>query len=97
MNYSEVIVSLSYVTTKRVVGRLEQSFEKSFHSLCLFRDRITTTDRTFLIAHVFDLSYRPFSGDTGLFYLHTREGLFAFEVTEEPEKFIRFFKNLQTA
>ncbi|ARD48955.1 hypothetical protein SporoP37_12755 [Sporosarcina sp. P37] len=98
MNHSddELILSLRYVSIQRVVDRLEQSYQKSYHSISLFHNRITTSSRTFLLEHVFDLSYRPFSGQTGLFYLHTREGVFAFEVVEEPAHFISLFKQIQS-
>lgn len=90
------IVSLSYISVQRVVDRLQQTNLKTYHSICLFTDRITTSTRTFLLQHVFDLSYRPFSGPTGLFYLHTHEGVFTFEIVEEPENFISRFKEIQS-
>lgn len=97
MNHStgEVIHSLSYISIQRIVDRLEQSFQKSFHTIRLFQDCITTAQRTFLLHQVLDVSYRPFSGETGLFYLHTHEGVFAFEIVEEPEEFMIMFKKLQ--
>ncbi|AXH98336.1 hypothetical protein DV702_00615 [Sporosarcina sp. PTS2304] len=90
-----LLQSLSYIYIQRAVDRLEQSFHKSFHSICLFQDRITTSQRTFSLEHVFDLSYRPFSGQTGLFYLHTNEGVFTFEITENPDHFIQSFKKVR--
>ncbi|PID14205.1 hypothetical protein CSV63_14050 [Sporosarcina sp. P34] len=92
----QLIHSLSYISINRVVDRLEQTYQKSYHTICLFRDRITTSQRTFPLQHVFDLSYRPFSGQSGLFYLHTNEGVFTFEIEEEPEKFILLFKQIQS-
>lgn len=91
----QLILSLSYISVHRVVDRLEQTYQKSYHTICLFRDRITTSQRTFPLKHVFDLSYRPFSGQTGLFYLHTNEGVFTFEIEDEPEHFISLFKQIQ--
>ncbi|WP_153722055.1 hypothetical protein [Sporosarcina cascadiensis] len=91
----QLIQSLSYISIQRVVDRLEQTYHKSFHSISLFQDRITTSHRTFPLKDVFDLSYRPFSGQTGLFYLHTHEGVFTFEIIDEPELFIRHFKTIQ--
>ncbi|PIC68112.1 hypothetical protein CSV71_11740 [Sporosarcina sp. P21c] len=97
MNNSDdqLILSLRYISIQRVVDHLEQTFQKSTHTICLFQDRITTSQRTFPLQHVFDLSYRPFSGQTGLFYLHTNEGVFTFEIEEEPEHFISLFKQIQ--
>ncbi|PIC70905.1 MULTISPECIES: hypothetical protein [unclassified Sporosarcina] len=92
----QLIHSLSYISINRVVDRLEQTYQKSYHTICLFRDRITTSQRTFPLQHVFDLSYRPFSGQSGLFYLHTNEGVFTFEIEEEPEHFISLFKQIQS-
>ncbi|ARK22378.1 hypothetical protein [Sporosarcina ureae] len=92
----QLILSLSYISVQRVVDRVEQTTQKTYHSICLFQDRITTSSRTFLLKHVFDLSYRPFSGHTGLFYLHTNEGVFTFEIEEEPEYFISLFKQIQS-
>lgn len=92
---AQLLYSLSYVSVERVVDRLEQTFHESFHSICLFQDRITTSQRIFVLEHVYDLSYRPFSGDTGLFYLHTNEGVFTFEVLEEPQHFISLFKKIR--
>lgn len=92
----QLIHSISYVSIQRVVDRLEQTYLKSFHSIHLFQDRITTSQRTFPLEHVFDLSYRPFSGQTGLFYLHTHEGVFTFEVVDNPDRFIKLFKEIQS-
>lgn len=92
----QLILSLSYISVQRVVDRVEQTTQKTYHSICLFQDRITTSSRTFLLKHVFDLSYRPFSGHTGLFYLHTNEGVFTFKIEEEPEYFISLFKQIQS-
>ena len=92
----QLIHSLSYISVQRVVDRLQQTHLKTYHTICLFQDRITTSSRTFLLKHVFDLSYRPFSGQTGLFYLHTHEGVFTFEIVEEPEHFISLFKQIQS-
>ena len=93
---NQLIFSLSYISVQRVVDRLEQTYIESHHTISLFEDRITTSSRTFLMKHVFDVSYKPFSGQTGLFYLHTREGVFAFEIIDEPEKFISLFKQIQS-
>ncbi|MDV6379061.1 hypothetical protein ORD22_12635 [Sporosarcina sp. GW1-11] len=92
---NQLIHSLSYISIQRVVDRLEQTCHESFHSIRLYNDRITTSQRTFLLEHVFDLSYRPFSGQTGLFYLHTNEGVFTFEIIEEPDYFIQCFKEIR--
>ncbi|ARF15006.1 MULTISPECIES: hypothetical protein [Sporosarcina] len=92
----QLILSLSYISIHRVVDRIEQTHQKSYHTMCLFQDRITTSERSFPLKHVFDVSYRPFSGHTGLFYLHTNEGVFTFEIEEEPEQFISLYKQIQS-
>jgi len=56
---------------------------------------IRTAEKSFQLQHVHDISYKPFSFGAGMLYLHTNQGVFSFNVQENPEIFIEGFRNLK--
>lgn len=92
---NESISSLTYFTTERSIEWFQQKQKQTARTLCLYKDSITSKDHIFLIDHVHDVSYRPFSNGTGLFYLHTNRGVFTFEVETPPDEFIKCYKQIK--
>ena len=56
---------------------------------------IRTAEKSFELQHVHDISYKPFSFGAGMLYLHTNQGVFSFNVQENPEIFIEGFRSLK--
>lgn len=92
---NESIASLPYFTVERSINWFEQKHQQSSNTILLFQDSIKTEQNTFSLEHVHDLSYRPFSNGTGLFYLHTNRGVFTFEVKTSPNEFIESYRKLK--
>ncbi|WP_432357900.1 hypothetical protein [Sporosarcina sp. UB5] len=91
----ESISSLTYFTVERSIDWFNQNHRQTARTLQLFEESITSSDHTFTLDHVHDVSYRPFSNGTGLFYLHTNRGVFTFGVNENPHEFIQSYKRLK--
>jgi hypothetical protein len=60
----------------------------------LYPTKVMSEYREFLIQDVFDMSYRRIGAEEGILYLHTRQGLFPYNVRTDPTGFIRAFKKL---
>ncbi|MBE1554252.1 hypothetical protein [Sporosarcina limicola] len=97
MNESDktIISSITYISVERIAHWYEQKVYRSIHQIQLFSDVISTTKQTFQLEHIHDISYRPFSGGTGLFYLHTNQGVLTFEIDVNPAEFIKAYKELR--
>lgn len=91
----QTISTLSYISVERIMGWYDQKTERTMHSIHLYTDSISTSNNTFRLEHVHDMSYKPFSSGTGFFYLHTTQGVFTYEVETDPTNFIRTYKNLR--
>lgn len=90
-----VIQTLTYTTVEKYIEWHEQKHHKLLHKIHLYTDEISTSNRNFKLDYILDISYKPFSGKTGLFYLHTNEGVFTYEVDGDPEPFIYAYKKLR--
>ncbi|MGN7386959.1 hypothetical protein [Sporosarcina sp. SAFN-015] len=91
----ESISSLNYFIIERSIDWFEQKHRQMDRKLFLYEESITSSDNTFSLEHVHDVSYRPFSNGTGLFYLHTNRGVYTFGVNENPNEFIKSYKRLK--
>ncbi|MBB4824368.1 hypothetical protein HNO89_001590 [Sporosarcina luteola] len=91
----EIISSLPFFKVERTVVWFEQKQQQSTHVIQLSGKQICTPSHTFALSHVHDVSYRPFSNGEGLFYLHTSQGLFTFEVKTDPSHFITAYRKLR--
>lgn len=90
-----IIQTLTYTTVERFIDRHEQKQLETIHNIYLYTHEISTTNRTFKLEYILDLSYRPFSGQKGLLYLHTHEGVFTYEIDADPQPFIHAYKRLR--
>lgn len=93
---NKIISTLTYSSVERIMGWYNQTTNHTTHHIHLYTDTIATAANTFKLEHVHDMSYKPFSsGGTGLFYLHTNQGVFMFEVEANPTNFIQMYKKLR--
>lgn len=90
-----IIQTLTYTTVEKFIDWHEQKHRTTHHHIHLYSTSISTANRTFKLEHIHDVSYKPFSGNTGLFYLHSHEGVFTYEVEDNPEHFISAYKRLR--
>ncbi|MFS0574742.1 hypothetical protein AB1K83_03860 [Sporosarcina sp. 179-K 3D1 HS] len=90
-----ILCKIEYTLVDRKTVWHEQTFIRSSHHVILYRHAIATGKNTYRLQDVLDLSYRPFSGGTGLFYLHTIQGVFTFTVVEDPSEFIQLFQQIK--
>lgn len=96
MNESTQIIStITYNTVDRTIYWHEQRTQQTVHHISLYVDTIITTLHQFKLEHVHDISYKPFSSGAGLFYLHTIQGVFTYQIDSDPENFIRAYKQLR--
>ena len=75
---------LRIILVERIAGWYDQTTNRTTHYIHLYADSISTTKNRFKLEHVLDMSYKPFSGGAGLFYLHTNQGVFMYEVDADP-------------
>lgn len=88
---------IGYIEIERQIDFYFQmkQIEKQFE-LQLTMDGIITERHRFKLQHVYDVSHKPFSFGGGLLYLHTNQGVFPFQIQENPSTFIQGFKSLKT-
>ncbi|MEH7381609.1 hypothetical protein V7138_14200 [Bacillus sp. JJ1533] len=84
------IASHPYIVVQRKIEWNEQKYIETHHQLRLFEDRILSSVNEFQLDHVYDVSYR-----TSFLYLHTNQGVFSYNIKEDPIEFITAFKNLK--
>ena len=93
--HDKIVSTISYTVIERVIESFQQKYNRSSHQILLYSDRLVTANYTFQLKSVLDVSYRAFSGENGLFYLHTNQGVFTFEIQSDPSDFIKSYKNLR--
>ena len=91
----QAICTITYHLVERIAGWYDQTTNRTAHCIHLNTDSISTAKNSFKLEHVLDMSYKPFSGGAGLFYLHTNQGVFMFEVDADPTFFIQTYKKLR--
>lgn len=84
-----------YLTVKRKIKDNEQIFEEKEELLRIYTDRITTASDRFLIEDVLDISFRSFSNQNGLLYLHTTRGVYSYRTSQQPEKLMKIYNELK--
>ncbi|SDC18402.1 hypothetical protein SAMN02799630_00742 [Paenibacillus sp. UNCCL117] len=96
MQESRLIAEHPYYKAVRTISSTCQTTERELRVLRLFATRITTRFREFPLGHVYDMSYRRLGGEEGILYLHTRQGVYPFNVSADPGAFIAAFKRLRS-
>lgn len=67
----------------------------SHHELTVTPHTVTTAKAEFKIHEVLDVSYKPFSSEAGILYLHTNQGVFPFNIHSNPQAFIETFRSFK--
>ncbi|MCC3355461.1 hypothetical protein [Bacillus sp. REN16] len=84
------ITSHPYIVILRKIEWNEQKYIETQHQLRLFEDRILSSANEFQLDNVYDVSHR-----TSFLYLHTNQGVFSYQIKEDPIKFMNAFKGLK--
>ncbi|GAB2559236.1 hypothetical protein [Gracilibacillus alcaliphilus] len=87
----QIIAKQPYVKVIRQIRALEQKDTEEQRYLYLYKDKIVSKHREFPIEKVLDVTYR-LTGEKGMLYLHTLQGVYAYIITSSPESFIAAFK-----
>ncbi|WP_077617174.1 hypothetical protein [Bacillus sinesaloumensis] len=86
----QIIASQPYIVIQRKIEWNEQKYIETHHQLRLFEDRILSSVNEFHLDSVLDVSFR-----SSFLYLHTNQGVFSYNIKEEPLDFINAFKELK--
>jgi hypothetical protein len=92
---SGAIAVLPYFIFERVVKNQHQTIIAHQHELRLFAAKITSRYREFPIGSVHDMSFRQVSGEDGMLYLHTDNGVYSFIVRTDPRRFMEAYRELK--
>ncbi|WP_342542468.1 hypothetical protein MHH33_17090 [Paenisporosarcina sp. FSL H8-0542] len=65
------------------------------HELTITSENVTTARTKFTLNQVLDVSYRPFSSEAGILYLHTNQGVIPFNIHSNPQTFIDTFRSFK--
>ena len=69
----------------------------SYHELTVTPSKVATARKEFTLEQVLDVSYKPFSTEAGILYLHTHQGVFPFNIHTNPQTFIDAFKSFKSS
>ncbi|TWT24859.1 hypothetical protein [Planomicrobium sp. CPCC 101110] len=97
MDNSNLLASITYIDTERSIEAGEMKIVHTEHALHLYEDTVTASASHFHLANVWDMSYRSFSDEANLLYLHTHRGVLAYKVYTDPGHFVTAFKRLKNA
>lgn len=93
---SDAVAVQPYCKIERVCRTDGQIAVTVHHAMSLHADYIQTHAQTFPIRDVYDMSYRRLGGKEGILYLHTKQGVFPYNVQSDPSSFIAaFHKQIQ--
>jgi len=91
----KIIERAPYYKVERAIIDGEQRVMTEERWLLLFVDRLHTKHRQFELKDVYDISFRMIAAGSGMLYLHTKQGVYSYNVKESPEPFIQAFKGLK--
>lgn len=89
------IAKQTYIEIERGIAYNHQYYNEQEHELILYKDRMESSNETFYLQDVLDLSYRSFNNNSGLFYIHSNRGVYSFQVKMNPDSFIEYFKEVK--
>lgn len=95
MGHSELLSSLIYTDTERFIEAGEMKIIQNECHLQLFKDAVVASESAFHLSNVWDISYKSFSSEFNLVYLHTHRGIVTYQVYEDPASFVKAFKKLK--
>lgn len=89
--------SITYTDTERFIEAGEMKIVHNKCHLHLFENGLATSESDFPLTNVWDVSYKSFSSDANLLYLHTHKGVITYQVYEDPAEFVKAFKKLKNS
>lgn len=95
MEQSTLLSTITYIDTERSIEAGEMKIVKNEHSLSLYEDVLIASGTEFSLANVWDISYKSFSDNANLLYLHTYRGVMTYKVDTDPKQFVSTFKKLK--
>ncbi|RNF38688.1 hypothetical protein [Planococcus salinus] len=95
MDQTNLLSSLTYIDTVRSIEAGEMKIIKNEHDLHLYEDTLIASTKKYNISNVWDISYKSFSEDANLLYLHTHTGVVTYKVYTDPDHFVTTFKKLK--
>jgi len=65
------------------------------HELTVTPKAVVSARNEFTLNQVMDISYKPFSSEAGILYLHTNQGVFPFNIHSNPCNFIDTYRSFK--
>lgn len=96
MMEQRAVAAIRCIRTERSIRRLQQRTEHMEYDLVLTENAVISYERDFPLAKVWDMSVRAVALRCWFLYLHTDEGVFAFQTEESPDVFINRYRNMKT-
>lgn len=97
MEQSNLLSTITYVNTERSIEAGELKIITSEFDLHLYEDVLVSPTATLNLNNVWDISYKSFSYDANLLYLHTHRGVVTYKVPNDPGTFVTVFKKIKNA
>ena len=95
MDHLKLLSSITYIDTERSIEAGEMKVVETERNIDLYKDTLITPGTQFHVANVWDISYKSFSSEARLLYLHTHRGVLTYMVYTDPDKFVKTFKKLK--
>ena len=95
MDQTNLLSSITYIDTERSIEAGEMKIIETECNIHLYEDILVTSATKFQVSNVWDISYKSFSAETNLLYLHTHRGVLTYKVYTDPDKFVETFKKLK--
>lgn len=89
-----LIASQPYTKVERIVNSIEQKNIEHQRTIHLYDDKITTQHREFPIEDVLDLSQKKIGTVGGMFYIHTKSGVFSYTIHSPADSFIQAYEQM---
>ncbi|AQU78062.1 MULTISPECIES: hypothetical protein [Planococcus] len=95
MDQVNLLSSITYIDTERSIESGEIKITDTECNIHLYEDIVVTSATKFQVANVWDVSYKSFSSEASLLYLHTHRGVLTYKVYTDPDHFVETFKKLK--
>lgn len=97
MDHANSLSSITYINTERSIEAGEMKLIHLEHHLHLYEDTLVASTTKYSLENIWDISYKSFSEEANLLYLHTHRGVVTYKVYEDPGQFVATFKKLKNA
>lgn len=88
--------TIIYSEVERKIDFYYQMKKVTTHYELTVTPKVVITARAeFTLKQVLDVSYKPFSSESGILYLHTNQGVFPFFIHSNPQAFIETYRSFK--